>query len=178
MRESSLGLPIAHLIGMLGNSGRIVGANLMPSAQHLQKCYTRRQFFEFLSVFWLDSVWLTKITFIFWITSHAHFPKKIGQKFVSLSSLTHCLSHKLCLALRTTLLPNRLYIKKCHLVKGCAKWLSLWSLVPCFCGLRVGAASVVWVISPYLVKRGVLTIRVREMSLTIYYLLSVNSLQM
>lgn len=31
--------------------------------------------------------------------------------------------------------------------------------------------------SPYLVNRGVLAIRVRGMSLTIYYLLSVNSTQ-
>lgn len=37
MSESSLGLPIAGLVGMSGNSGRIVGANLIPSAQHPQK---------------------------------------------------------------------------------------------------------------------------------------------
>jgi hypothetical protein len=49
MHESSLELPIADLIGMLGNSGSIV--DLMPSAQHPQKGYSRRQFFKFLNIF-------------------------------------------------------------------------------------------------------------------------------
>lgn len=131
MQESSPGLPIAVLVGVSRNSGRIVGANLMPSAQYPQKSYTRRQFFEFLRIFltWLSVADKNNLHILNHNPMHT-FLKKLGKSLsVSLVSLIVCLTN--CLALRTTLLSYWLYIKRCcHLVKECAKWMSLSDRLP------------------------------------------------
>ena len=95
MNESSLGLPIVGLTGMLGNSGSIVGANLIPSAQRPQKCYSRRQFFEFLGVFltWLSVADKNNLHILNHNSMHT-FLKKLGKNLsVSLVSLIVCLAN-------------------------------------------------------------------------------------
>ena len=88
MQEHSLELPIAGPIGMLGNSGSFDEANLMPSAQHPQKFYSRRQIFKFLNIFltWLNVVDKNKLHILNHNPLHTFLSKqqkKVWPEFVS-----------------------------------------------------------------------------------------------
>jgi hypothetical protein len=64
----------------------------MPSAQHPQKGYSRRQFFKFLNIFltWLSVADKNKLYILNHNLLHT-FLKEFEQNFVSLCSLAHCL---------------------------------------------------------------------------------------
>lgn len=88
MQEHSLELPIAGPIGMLGNSGSFDEANLMPSAQHPQKFYSRRQIFKFLNIFltWLNVADKNKLYILNHNPLHTFLSKqqkKVWPEFVS-----------------------------------------------------------------------------------------------
>lgn len=83
MQEHSPELPIAGPIGMLGNSGSFDEANLMPSAQHPQKFYSRRQIFKFLNIFltWLNVADKNKLYILNHNPLHTFLSKQQKKKF-------------------------------------------------------------------------------------------------
>lgn len=102
MQEHSPELPIAGPIGMLGNSGSFDEANLMPSAQHPQKFYSRRQIFKFLNIFltWLNVADKNKLYILNHNPLHTFLSK---QQKKSLTKICQCYSLSCCLSKHTLL---------------------------------------------------------------------------
>lgn len=130
MQEHSLELPIAGPIGMLGNSGSFDEANLMPSAQHPQKFYSRRQIFKFLNIFltWLNVADKNKLYILNHNPLHTFLSK---QQKKSLTRICQCYSLSCCLP-KHTLLETQLsfpvgcaFKRHCHLVREWTQRIAL-----------------------------------------------------
>lgn len=144
MQEHSLELPIAGPTGMLGNSCSFDEANLMPSAQHPQKFYSRRQIFKFLNIFltWLNVADKNKLYILNHNPLHTFLSKqqkKVVPKFVS--AIVSVVVSQSILDFKTQLsFPNGCVFKRyCHLDKEWTKRILLFAHFSVSMGFKGGA---------------------------------------